>query len=176
MVGRRRLEKEAKAGNADAQYSLAAAYATGEGFELDLSKAVEFYSRAAKQGHSEALYNLGLMRLRGEGTGKNLNNGVANLMQAAKLGSQDAMEFVADALAEGRLTLKKDGALAAYYYLRGLAAGNIHSPVSLAISLKANNIRNKDIISALLKLAVEEGSVSAGKLLNSPKFENHRID
>ena len=164
MARRRRLETEANAGNPDAQYSLAAAYATGEGLELSLSKAVEWYTRAGEQGHAEALYNLGFMQILGEGTEKNVEIGTKTMTRAAALGSRDAMRFLADSLAEGRLVLCQEDLSAAYYYIRGLAAGDIHSPVSLAIAMKAGKIRSKEVVAALLKFAAENGSSEAREL------------
>jgi TPR repeat protein len=47
--------KFAAEGNVDAEYQLAECYEKGEGTDLDLSKALEYYERAAKQGHEGAI-------------------------------------------------------------------------------------------------------------------------
>lgn len=45
-------QKEAKAGDADAQYNLAYLYENGLGVPKDEAKALELYQQAANQGHS----------------------------------------------------------------------------------------------------------------------------
>lgn len=55
------LEKEAKAGDPDAQYDLAYRYENGLGVPKDEAKALELYRQAADQGHSEAQNNLDAM-------------------------------------------------------------------------------------------------------------------
>ncbi len=49
----------AQHGDADAQYNLGHAYATGNDVERDRSKAIKWYAAAAKAGHLEAQYALG---------------------------------------------------------------------------------------------------------------------
>ena len=49
----------AEQGDADAQYNLGHAYATGKDIERDRSKAIKWYAAAAKAGHLEAQYALG---------------------------------------------------------------------------------------------------------------------
>ena len=61
------LEKKAKAGDAEAQYRLAAAYATGAGVAQDLSEAFRWVQLAADQGLATAQNNLGVMYLHGQG-------------------------------------------------------------------------------------------------------------
>lgn len=49
----------AEQGDADAQFDLGYAYATGNDVERDRSKAIKWYAAAAKAGHLEAQYALG---------------------------------------------------------------------------------------------------------------------
>ncbi len=51
--------KAAEAGNATAQYDMGLAYERGEGVEINLKKAFEYYTKAAKQGHAGSTYILG---------------------------------------------------------------------------------------------------------------------
>ncbi len=52
-----RWQKEAKAGDADAQYNLAYIYENGLGVPKDEAKALELYQQAANQGHSATRNN-----------------------------------------------------------------------------------------------------------------------
>jgi TPR repeat protein len=56
------LQREADAGDPDAQYNLAYLYENGLGLPKDEEKALELYQKAADQGHSEAVYNLNAMK------------------------------------------------------------------------------------------------------------------
>ncbi len=56
------LQREANAGDPDAQYNLAYLYENGLGLPKDEEKALELYQKAADQGHSEAVYNLNAMK------------------------------------------------------------------------------------------------------------------
>ena len=54
-------------GNAEAQYSLGAMHARGEGGPVDYSEARRLFSLAAEKGLAIAQYSLGAMHARGEG-------------------------------------------------------------------------------------------------------------
>jgi len=54
-------QKEAQAGDADAQYNLAYIYENGLGVPKNEAKALELYQQAADQGHSGAKSNLDTM-------------------------------------------------------------------------------------------------------------------
>lgn len=54
-----KLQREAQAGDPDAQYNLAYLYENGLGVPKDEAKALELYQQAAAQGHSAAQDNLG---------------------------------------------------------------------------------------------------------------------
>ncbi|HEY8034609.1 MAG TPA: SEL1-like repeat protein [Methylobacter sp.] len=55
------LQREAQAGDPDAQYNLAYMYENGIGVPKNEAKALELYQQAADQGHSEAQNNLDAM-------------------------------------------------------------------------------------------------------------------
>ena len=55
------LQKEAQAGDSDAQYNLAYMYENGIGVPKNEAKALELYQNAAHQGHSGAQTNLDAM-------------------------------------------------------------------------------------------------------------------
>lgn len=54
-------QREAQAGDPDAQYNLAYIYENGLGVTKDEAKALELYQQAADQGHSAAQSNLNAM-------------------------------------------------------------------------------------------------------------------
>lgn len=56
-----KLQKEAQAGDPDAQYNLAYMYENGLGVPKNEAKALELYQQAADQGHSAAQNNLEAM-------------------------------------------------------------------------------------------------------------------
>ena len=55
------LQREAQAGDPDAQYNLAYLYENGRGVPKNEAKALELYQQAADQGHSAAQNNLDIM-------------------------------------------------------------------------------------------------------------------
>jgi len=57
------LQREAQAGDPDAQYNLAYMYENGLGVPKNEAKALELYQQAADQGHSAAQSNLNAMSL-----------------------------------------------------------------------------------------------------------------
>ena len=56
------LEREAQAGDPDAQYNLAYMHENGLGLPKNEAKALELYQSAADKGHSDAQINLEAMR------------------------------------------------------------------------------------------------------------------
>ncbi len=51
----------AEQGDAEAQYNLGGAYASGQGVPQDYTETARWFRRAAEQGHANAQYALGLM-------------------------------------------------------------------------------------------------------------------
>ena len=52
------LKAKAERGDAEAQYSLGAAYFVGKRVEQDRTVAAELWRKAAEQGHAKAMHNL----------------------------------------------------------------------------------------------------------------------
>src|SRR5438270_3898019 len=82
------LHKQAEAGNADAQYKLAAAYLNGEGVARDGKQGVEWLQKAAKLDHPGAQLALSTFFLRGGGQNipKDPKQGLLWLEKAANHG------------------------------------------------------------------------------------------
>jgi TPR repeat protein len=97
----KKLRERAGQGDADAQYTIAAHYATGFRTKKNRREAVKWYQRAALQKHVDAAWNFGWMLVRGEGVRPNVKNGMRWIRRAAKNGSVDAMKFLAAAKRAG---------------------------------------------------------------------------
>jgi len=80
----------AEGGDAEAQFALAACYATGKGVDRDLTKAAEWLGKAAEQGHKTAQFNLGLCYVYGDGVGKDYAKAVEWFRKAALQGDVEA--------------------------------------------------------------------------------------
>ncbi|MEX0645351.1 MAG: tetratricopeptide repeat protein [Parvularculaceae bacterium] len=98
----RRWEKSAAAGDTNAQASLGAILATGDGVDADEAGAVYWYAKAALQGDITAKWNLATMILNGEGISKNETYALRMIEDAAGEGQEDACRFLAYAYAEGK--------------------------------------------------------------------------
>lgn len=61
------MEQQAEAGDAEKQYSLGVAYATGEAVDLDWRRAVHWLQQASDGGHAAAMNYLGMIYARGLG-------------------------------------------------------------------------------------------------------------
>jgi hypothetical protein len=94
-------QKEAEAGNADAQNSLGYAYDRGEGVPKDATKAVEWYQKAAAQGLAVAQARLGFMYRKGEGVPKDAAKAFEWYQKAALQGHAGAQAAVGAMYQEG---------------------------------------------------------------------------
>ena len=77
----------AAGGNAEAQYTLARMYNSGEGVPKDPATAVLWLQKAANQGHADAQYSLGTSYLLGYGVPKNTAAAVEWLVKSAQQGN-----------------------------------------------------------------------------------------
>ncbi len=77
----------AAGGNAEAQYTLARMYNSGEGVPKDPAAAVLWLQKAANQGHADAQYSLGTSYLLGYGVPKNAVAAVEWLLKSAQQGN-----------------------------------------------------------------------------------------
>lgn len=82
--------KNAKRGNAEAQYQLARCYFHGYGTKVNEKKAFKWYQKSAKQGHSAAEYMLGHCYACGNGTRIDKTKAFAWYMNSAQQGDADA--------------------------------------------------------------------------------------
>ncbi|HZU44119.1 MAG TPA: GAF domain-containing protein [Terriglobales bacterium] len=86
------LEKRARSGDPEAQFSLGARYATGDQVAQDYSQAAKWFMRSAEQGHVAAQAALGACYWAGRGVGQDY---VKSYMWSslAKLGGDEASKY-----------------------------------------------------------------------------------
>lgn len=84
------IQRFAKEGDADAQYTLGTLYRSGTGVPKNEGKAFKWYQKAAEQGMADAQYNLGLMYASGDGVTEDNSIAVDWIFRAAQQGHKDA--------------------------------------------------------------------------------------
>lgn len=95
----------AERNHAEAQYTLAQAYALGRGVKQDKDKALHWLSRAAEQNFEQALLDLAQLYDEGRGVAKDPVKATGLMERAATLGHPDAQYFYAERLVAGIGTL-----------------------------------------------------------------------
>ena len=63
------IERDAKEGDAEAQYQLGVMFEQGKGVKQSFEMAMKYYEKAAKQGNTDAQYNIGNLYFNGHGAG-----------------------------------------------------------------------------------------------------------
>jgi TPR repeat protein len=146
-----KMVAKASRGDANAQYWLAEAYATGEGAKADPKRALEYYGKAAAQSHPGALYELGFVHVKGEGVKPDWRKAIKYFERAAAAGSSDAAILLGDAFREGKLNIRKGPGKAAFYYCVALRLGDSRGARALALMLRTPSGLSKGALrSALL--------------------------
>ena len=115
------LQREANAGNLEAQYQLGRMYDLGDKLERDPQKAITWYTSAANQGYDEAQYRLAIVYLYGIGTTRNVRKGEDLLTQAAKQNHPVASQMLPIYLANRSANTSTSIALS--WYLEKIARG-----------------------------------------------------
>jgi TPR repeat protein len=95
------LQKEAGAGDAEAQIQIGIMYAEGNGIPKDATKAIEWLQKAAMQGHARGQYDLGLAYSRGEGVPENVIKAAELEQKAADQGFAPAQGLLGWMYANG---------------------------------------------------------------------------
>ena len=133
-LGTPALRAAAMAGNPNAQYEVAAAYATGQGVEKDVKKALTWYRKAAARGLPMAQYRLGTMYEKGRGVSKDRAAARIWYSRAAVKGNRKAMHNLAVMNAEGGDDgTKPDFTKAAQWFRKAAELGLTDSQFNLAI-------------------------------------------
>jgi len=84
------VERQAQAGDAEAQFQLGLKYSSGNGAAQDEVQAASWYLKAAEQNHGLAQFHLGQMFATGQGVPQNTARSVSWFRRAAHLGIADA--------------------------------------------------------------------------------------
>jgi TPR repeat protein len=84
------LEAQAERGDAEAQFSLGARFATGKGVAQDYAHAAKWYLKAAEKSHALAQFNLGVMYAEGQGVPSDKAQSMLWIGRAAHLGDAGA--------------------------------------------------------------------------------------
>lgn len=116
------LQREANAGNAEAQYQLGRMYDTGDKLERDRQKAVAWFTAAANQGHAESQYRLAISYLYGIAVTKNVATGESWLTKAAQQNHPVAKEMLPIYMANRSANMSTSIALS--WYLEKVANGD----------------------------------------------------
>lgn len=116
------LQREANAGNTDAQYQLGRMYDTGDKLERDRQKAVTWFTSAANQGHAESQYRLAIAYLYGIGVTRNVSSGESWLTKAAEQNHPVAKEMLPIYMANRSANMSTSIALS--WYLEKVANGD----------------------------------------------------
>lgn len=91
--------------------------------EVDMAKAVHWYTKAAEQGHTTAQLNLGWCHLNGKGTPVNREEALKWYLKAAEQGNATAMFNVGNCYAHG-YGIEQDDKQAEEWYLKAVRHGN----------------------------------------------------
>ena len=140
-------QKEAEAGNADAQLSLGRAYAEGEGVPKDASKAVEWYQKAAVQGNAASQGALARVYYIGDGVPKDVSKAVEWWQKAAAQGHARSQTFLGYLYAIG-VGVTKDVAKSVEWYQKASAQGEAVAQHSLGEMYKSGEGVPKDAAKA----------------------------
>ena len=84
------MRRDARLGNADAQFELGCMYHDGYGVRQDYLEAAKWYRGAAEQGHAGGQFNLGLMHWLGVGAPQDYAEAVTWFRHAADQGDEKA--------------------------------------------------------------------------------------
>lgn len=126
------LRKTAKAGDADAQFSLADMYYYGDGIRKNYAKAFSWYQKAAEAGNVDAQYNLGFMYEYEQGTELDFVQAVFWYRKAAKAGYADA-QFSLGLMYHIGNGVRKNYAQAFLWYSKAAEIGNVDAQYSLGL-------------------------------------------
>ena len=157
------LARQAKAGNARAQYNLGVAYKIGDGVPKDDKKALDWYQKAAAQNYPEAIFQVGLHYQVGTGVPSDDAKGIALIKKAADLGVADAQYILGKIYAEGQEGVAKDPVKAAEWLQKAAAQGIGSAQLTLGVKYATGEGVGRDMIKAYawFGLASNQGNIYA---------------
>ena len=158
------LETMAKSGKVEAQTTLAAMYATGDGLAGDPDKAVEWYRRAAEAGDATAQNNLALFYEAGESVPRDMAEAARWYRKAAEQGAAIAQYNLA-VLCRIGLGVPKDGEQAAAWATKAALQGQANAQALLGSLYARGEGVPRDVVLAYawFNLAAAQSLESAAK-------------
>src|SRR5690606_4293416 len=159
----RAIEKQAFAGDGEAQHDLAAIYTAGHaGVPQNFDKAAFWFREAADNGIANARYNLGVLYHQGLGVKRDLGRALYWYREAAKLGHPEAQYNLGIAHIEG-IGTEYDPLLAAAYFERAANQGIMEAAYNLGLIYENGLLGEAQPNEALLwyKIAADQGSPDA---------------
>jgi TPR repeat protein len=149
----------AEAGNARAQYALAALHHSGRGVERSDAEAAKWYERSAKQGFAAAQASLGSLYLTGRGVPRSYAEAARWLEQAATRGNAGGQANFGLLHMEGR-GVPKDEAQAVKWFRLAAEQGHAGGQTGLGMAYRAGRGVAQDDGAAVkwLRLAAEQGN------------------
>jgi hypothetical protein len=127
------LQKNAAAGNPNAQAALGLCYQSGHGMPRDFAAAAHWYELAARAGHAGAQTNLGALYEAGTGVPKDLAKAVESYLAAAQQGFAEAEYQMGWHYSHGS-GVSPDPAQARAWYEKAAAQGNLRAMTNLGNS------------------------------------------
>ncbi|MFZ5950759.1 MAG: tetratricopeptide repeat protein [Candidatus Rifleibacteriota bacterium] len=122
----------AEKGNSDAQLTIGAMYARGEGLPADMTQAVKWWRKAADKNVVEAQYKLGGAYKDGKGVVRDLGESVKWFRKAAEGGYANAQRALAYSYYRGE-GVNKDQKEAAKWFTKAAEQGDSHAQGILAL-------------------------------------------
>ena len=153
-------------GNAKEQGRVGFCYETGEGVEVDLQKAVEWYGKAAANGDAYAQLKLGICYATGSGVTKDESESIKLWKQAAENGQANAQELLGYAYLKGE-GVDRDLSIAFRWFEVSALSGNASAQRMLG-HLYAEEIGTKANAQEAAKWylkAAQQGDMDAQQLL-----------
>ena len=127
------IEKEARQGNAKAEFYLAMMYDYGNGTKQNTKKAVYWYKKSAAQGNPKAMYNLAYMYSHGTGVETDSKKAFELYQQSAEKGIPEAQFNLALMYAKGKGT-GQDYVKAFQWFHKAALQGNDDAQYNVAVS------------------------------------------
>lgn len=166
------LQELANQGDADAQFFFGWCYYFGCGLPYDLSKAIEWYTKAAEQGNANAQTRLGFCYEEGEGVPKSYTEAVKWFRKAAGQGDAYAQCFLGSCYYYGE-AVGKSYTQAAKWYRKAAVQGYAVAQCYLGELYRDGEGVQKSRVQAKkwLKLAAAQGNEQAIKDLEPKERE-----
>jgi len=130
-AAQKEILQKAEAGDSNAMCELGDMYRTREsGFEIDYTKAIEWYLKSAEAGHSTAMLKLADMYGDGRGVAQNFAKALEWAQKAVEAGNVDAMLELAGGYEDGEI-LPKDSIKAVEFYRKAAEANSTEGMLGL---------------------------------------------